>query len=181
MVSALRSDLLAQADRRLNDSFVELERQALERSLRASPSSSGGSNPDDAPKPPQQNPYQPRKPSSPWDEPRQPAAGAYTELPPPPKKDSDRADTKREARNGVRPEWWTMGQNSLMDGDLASLAQAYEPIYDSAHPASAGQRLVVLLRAPGAITVCSVAYHIATGLLPVGRALLQRIAGGVTD
>ena len=124
------SDLLAQGDRRLNDSFVELERQALERSLRASSRISGG-DPDEPPRPQAPNPYQPRQTTSPWDEPRAPAPGAYTELPPP-KSGRDTSSSKREARSGVRPEWWTMGQNALMDGDLASLAQSYEPLYDSA-------------------------------------------------
>lgn len=33
----------------------------------------------------------------------------------------------------VVAEWWTMGQNALMDGALAELQSDYKPMYEGAH------------------------------------------------
>jgi hypothetical protein len=117
-------ELLTRGERRLNDQFVELERQLLERSLKRSPGA--------ASEPPHTSP------GSPWD---QPPPMRKKELPVPsgsrmasvddPNKLESR---KQEARSAARPEWWTMGQNALMDGALASLAESYKPLYDSTLP-----------------------------------------------
>lgn len=107
-------DLLNESDRRLDDKFLELERQQLERMLRAS----GDAPPDADPDAP---------PSAP------PATA--------PDRPTVRPEAKvgagvSEARMGtgkvVNAEWWTMGQNSLMDGILMTVKKEHKPIYESA-------------------------------------------------
>jgi hypothetical protein len=117
------SAMLKEGDRRLDDKFLELERQQLERSLSASAStpstrdvdaatggeaSSGGSSGSSrrAPAP------------SPWDGPPPGAAGAAALSAPKPRP--------------VVAEWWTAGQNALMDGALKELVEEVEPQYSGA-------------------------------------------------
>ena len=141
------SDMLNEGDRRLDKKFLELERQQLERSLSASTSDSGSnadaakypqsprtstsaapSSPPSSTSPPSSLQQQPRP--SPWDG------------PPPGARDASQAEAGASARGSgggagagatgslsARPvvaEWWTMGQNALMDGALAALVQEYK-------------------------------------------------------
>ena len=105
-------ELLREGDRRLDDQFLELERRQLEKSLRATPSATeGGSNLDTGP-------------------PARPAEDAAAEQE---RREAERREEHAQAAGKVTvAEWVTMGQNSLMDGALADLADAFEPQYDGA-------------------------------------------------
>eukprot|EP00892_Ulva_mutabilis_P009809 jgi/Ulvmu1/71/UM001_0074.1 len=105
-------ELLREGDRRLDDQFLELERRQLEKSLRASPSATqGSSNLDAVPSPPAA---------------READAEERRE-------EERRAEHARAGSDRVTvAEWVTMGQNSLMDGALAGLADRFEPQYDDA-------------------------------------------------
>jgi hypothetical protein len=108
----------------LNDQFVELERRLLERSLKASPG-------------PDAEPLR-TAPISPWD---RPPSVRHKELAVPTGNGVSEAEVSekqmsrmQEARTAARPEWWTMGQNALMEGALANLAETYEPLYAGVLP-----------------------------------------------
>jgi hypothetical protein len=122
------SELLQQADRKLDDQFLELERKLLEKALRASsddPSAPPTSTADSAPS--QNLPEASRTISSSYSS----SDSYYTPM---------RGDVRSQAQESnrderpaeVAAEWWTMGQNSLMDGALAGLQGNYEPLYQGA-------------------------------------------------
>ena len=102
-----RSDLLNESDRRLDAKFLELERQLLERSMRSS-GAMGTSSPLPSAPPPDAF-------SSPWSPPRF--------------QSDDSSGSSPAQKKPIIAEWWTMGQNSLMDGALANLKRLHMPIY----------------------------------------------------
>ena len=112
------SDMLNEGDRRLDDKFVELERQQLERSLKATPSSSPPPDPVAVPEAPAAaSGVEPVKRGSPGGETG--SAGGLKE-------------GKGEQDKAVVAEWWTMGQNALMEGALKNLAADSKPAYPGA-------------------------------------------------
>jgi hypothetical protein len=118
------SDLLNESDRRLDEKFIELERQQLERALKAS-SSALPEDRDPANTPtPSWTPSPP--PPSPWDDtPRQPQ-GTSLERATVGRDDGGTSQAKAKGRPVVA-EWWTMGQNALMDGALRQLIKDVQP------------------------------------------------------
>jgi hypothetical protein len=139
--------MLNAADRRLAEQFVELERQQLERSLYAPTSSS--STPQAAS----------RRVTPPRPEPSAPPP------PPPASLWEGTAAAGGAATRTVVAEFWTMGQNALMDGALEHMLSRFKPLYVGAPPPPPSrhvcggmsllrsQRSVEMLWAPCALSV----------------------------
>lgn len=133
--------MMRESDRRLEDRFVELERQSLERRLTVSPSEAFDAvTPKDTPAP--SAPPKPRR-SDPWFDSEAPKSEGGIDLSAageggkPPRAKRERA---------IVAEWWTMGQNALMDGALELTVQSFEPEHPGAQATHNGASRVPTLR-----------------------------------
>ena len=109
------SELLQQGDRKLDDQFLELERKLLEKALKAS------SDDPSSPRTADQNVTDASNANS-------TSASSDTRL----LSDTPSQDERQAQSKAVVAEWWTMGQNSLMDGALAELQSDFKPMYEGA-------------------------------------------------
>lgn len=138
MFYVLCSELLQEGDRKLDDQFLELERKLLEKALRASSDDPASSSDDSASS---QNPPEASSRTASFSL----SSSSGTKGPPSQSQLGQRPGQTppEEQSKVVVAEWWTMGQNCLMDGALAELKSDFEPLYQGTHMHAAHELMCI--------------------------------------